>query len=60
MPLPYICLMRPDDGDGNVLCNTFIACDVYLPNVGHGVDSGSVSPNTVKLFKTDPRPGNRS
>jgi glucose/arabinose dehydrogenase len=55
MPQPIICLMRPDNGEAGVLPNTFIACDVYLPNFGSGVETASVqNPANVKLFKIVP------
>jgi glucose/arabinose dehydrogenase len=53
MPLPYVCLMRPGDGDVKVLPNTFIACDIYLPNFGSGVDTLTMNTNNVKLLKLD-------
>src|SRR5688572_20297682 len=43
---------RPGNGDGGVLPNAFIAADVNLPNTGHGIDSATLSPASVKLYRT--------
>ncbi len=42
---------RPASGERNVLPNEFIAADLHLPNRGKGVDAGTISPDTVKLYR---------
>jgi hypothetical protein len=46
---------RPGDGEGGVLPNAFIAADVNLPHTGHGIDSATLSPATVRLYRTSDR-----
>ncbi len=53
LPTPFIAIMRPGSGETGVLPNTFIACDIYLPNFGSGVDTNSMNSNNVKLFKVE-------
>src|SRR5580692_11510278 len=52
-PMPAVGLTRPLDKETGVLPNAFVACDVFLPNAGHGVDSGSMNTTNVKLFKVE-------
>ncbi len=52
-PMPAIGLTRPLDKETGVLPNAFVACDVFLPNMGHGVDSATMNTTNVKLFKMD-------
>jgi glucose/arabinose dehydrogenase len=52
-PMPVIGATRPSDKDTGVLPNAFVACDVFLPNMGHGVDSATMNTSTVKLFKLE-------
>ncbi len=42
---------RPGAGESHVLPNGFIAADVNLPNAGHGVDSRTLTPQTVRLTR---------
>jgi hypothetical protein len=51
LPLPYVCLTRPDKNETNVLPNTFIAADIYLPNYGSGVATLTMNTKNVKLCK---------
>ena len=50
---PFICLMRPGNGELRVLPNCFIACDIYLPNFGSGVETQTMNTQNVRLFKLD-------
>src|SRR5688572_23380726 len=43
---------RPGDGERSVAPNGFVAADVHLPNSGHGVDARTVSPQSVRLFRS--------
>jgi hypothetical protein len=52
-PSPAIGNTRPQAGETGVLPNAFIACDVFLPHFGHGVDSSTMNTKNVKLFKID-------
>jgi hypothetical protein len=52
-PMPAVGLTRPLNNETGVLPNAFVACDVFLPNIGHGVDAGSMNTTNVKLFKVD-------
>src|SRR5271156_5263284 len=52
-PMPVIGLTRPMDKETGVLPNAFVSCDVFLPNIGHGVDAATMNTSTVKLFKLD-------
>jgi hypothetical protein len=51
LPLPYVCLTRPDKNETNVLPNTFIAADIYLPNFGSGVMPITMNTHNVRLMK---------
>jgi glucose/arabinose dehydrogenase len=43
---------RPARGEANVLPDSFIACDVDLPNAGKVVDGATLSPQSLKLYRT--------
>jgi hypothetical protein len=55
-PEPIICLTRPGNGETGVLPNTAIAADVYLPHVGEGVDTRTMTTEHVKLMRITPGP----
>ena len=51
LPVPFIGKSRPAAGQVDVLPNTAIAADLYLPNIGHGVAQSTMNTRTVRLFK---------
>src|SRR5437016_7430892 len=52
---PQVTISRPANGDIGVPRHTFIAADVFLPTPGAGVDQTTMSPQTVKLYRTSDR-----
>ena len=59
-PLPFakrpsVTATRPGHYDGSVPLDGFVAADVDLPNGGYVVDAKTVTPETVKLFRTADR-----
>lgn len=52
-PHPAVRWTRPSDAQTDIDPGIFIAADVSLPNVGHGVDTNSLSTKTVRLFRAD-------
>ena len=52
---PSVTATRPGHFDGSVPLDGFLAADVELPNGGHVVDARTVTPATVKLFRTADR-----
>ena len=50
-PQPAISNTRPLANAADVLPNAFVACDVFLPHTGHGVETASMTNDHVKLFK---------
>jgi hypothetical protein len=58
LPVPLVGHTRPSPGQVDVLPNTSISADVYLPNVGSGVSSATMNTRTVHLDKL--LPGGRS
>ena len=59
-PLPFakrptVTVVRPANYDGSVPLDAFVAADVELPNNGYVVDAKTVTPGTVKLFRTADR-----
>jgi hypothetical protein len=44
---------RPADRDVAVVPTAFIAADVQLPHAGHGIDSRTISDQSVRLYRTD-------
>jgi hypothetical protein len=62
LPEPMVTRSRPHDAQGRVLPNSSISCDVYLPNIGSGVDTMAVRGNPlhpetdhVRLYKVTPQ-----
>lgn len=53
LPMPIICLTRPDKNAMDVLPNTSIVADIYLPNFGSGVSSITMNTKNVRLLKVD-------
>ncbi len=53
-PEPFVGRTRPGAGQLDVLPNTAISADVYLPNVGHGISTTTMNARTVRLFKELP------
>ena len=49
---PRVTGTSPVGGATGVFRNTAVAADVYLPNVGAGVDDGTLSTSTVRLYRT--------
>jgi glucose/arabinose dehydrogenase len=49
---PTITFTRPADHELNVLPNTYISCDINLPNTGAGVSAGSLFNGALKLYRT--------
>jgi glucose/arabinose dehydrogenase len=49
---PAVSATRPGHYDGNVPLDGFVAADVELPNGGYVVDGRTVTPATVRLFRT--------
>lgn len=52
---PSVGATRPGHYDGSVPLDGFVAADVELPNDGYVVDAKTVTPDTVKLFRTADR-----
>ena len=52
---PAVTASRPGAYDGSVALDAFVAADVDLPNGGYVVDAKTVSPATVKLFRSADR-----
>lgn len=48
--VPMVTGTRPENGETGISRDSFIAADVYLPNSGAGVDSATISAQTVKLY----------
>ena len=59
-PQPFVGTIRPGPGAVDVLPNTSIAADVYLPNVGHGVSSQTMNTRNVRLYQELPDGSERS
>ncbi len=51
-PRPKVTASRPADQDGNVLPDSFVACDLDLPNPGKVVDGSTLSASSVRLYRT--------
>jgi hypothetical protein len=49
---PTVTATRPADGETNVSRDAFIAVDVSLPTAGSGVDTDTLTPTSVKLYRT--------
>lgn len=52
---PGVTATRPGHYDGSVALDAFVAADVALPNDGYVVDGKTVTPQSVKLFRTADR-----
>lgn len=52
---PSVRKSRPMLWQADVDPYTYIAIDVTLPSIGHGVDGGTLSDRSVKLYRTDDR-----
>jgi glucose/arabinose dehydrogenase len=50
---PNVTFTRPSAGEINVLPNSFVSCDVNLPNPGHGIDANTMTDDTVRLIRAD-------
>ena len=50
-PMPYVSKTRPAAGATDVLLNTSVAADVYLPNPGHGVSALTMNVRNVRLYR---------
>src|SRR5947207_5103579 len=48
---PSVTFTRPAVSENNVLPNTFVSCDVNLPNPGHGIDADTMNATTVRLVR---------
>ena len=48
---PSVTFTRPAAGESSVLPNTFVSCDVNLPNPGHGIDAETMNAQTVRLMR---------
>lgn len=48
---PSVTGTRPAAGDGAVLPNAFVSCDVNLPTPGAGIDVKTMSDRSVRLYK---------
>ncbi len=49
---PAVTGSRPANGDADVARNAFVAADVFLPNVGAGIDDTTLNSSTVMLYRT--------
>lgn len=49
---PSVIHSRPSNSDSAVLPNTFVSCDLSLPNTGAGVDATTLGRGT-RLYRTD-------
>ncbi|HEV2293447.1 MAG TPA: choice-of-anchor D domain-containing protein [Tepidisphaeraceae bacterium] len=49
---PDVTATRPANGAVNVVRDTFIAADVFLPNPGQGINPNTLTSRTVKLYRT--------
>jgi hypothetical protein len=49
---PSVTATRPATGATDQPRNLFVAADVLIPNVGHGVDADTLKSSTVKLIRT--------
>ena len=49
---PKVTASRPGDGDTQISRDSFVAADLFLPNVGAGVDETTMTNSTVMLFRT--------
>lgn len=48
---PRISFTRPAAGETDVLPNSFISCDVILPNKGRGVDADTMNEQNILLYR---------
>ena len=51
MPQPRVYKTRPAPDTTDVLPNTAVAADVFLPNVGHGIASSTMNTKTIHLYQ---------
>lgn len=49
---PTVTATRPQNLDGNIPLDAFIAADVRLPNMGRVIDPQTMTANSVKLYRT--------
>jgi len=49
---PSVAAVRPGSGAAGVSREVFVATDLKLPNVGHGVEKSTLSAATVRLYRT--------
>ncbi len=53
LPVPIVCLTRPDNNATGVLPNASVVADIYLPNFGSGVSTITMNTRNVKLLKIE-------
>jgi glucose/arabinose dehydrogenase len=49
---PSVTGSRPSNGNTNVRRDAFVAADVHIPTAGAGIDPGTLTSSTVKLYRT--------
>ncbi|MCA9980937.1 MAG: choice-of-anchor D domain-containing protein, partial [Anaerolineales bacterium] len=49
---PYVTATTPTNGETGVECSGSVGADVYLPNVGQGVDASTLTAESVKLYRS--------
>jgi len=54
---PMVTGARLSSGTGTAYLDAFVAADIHLPNIGHGVDASTLSRASVRLFKSSSGPG---
>jgi glucose/arabinose dehydrogenase len=48
---PSVTFTRPANGESSVLPNSFVSCDVNLPNPGHGIDAETMNSQSIRLTR---------